>query len=76
MWVLFLVTQQDDETKPSLVKKEETDAAEPKQEPMETDEKKPEVKVEPKEEEDGASTSTSATSTAQNRKKSKTTHPL
>ncbi|XP_014839101.1 PREDICTED: CREB-binding protein-like isoform X1 [Poecilia mexicana] len=61
--------EQDDETKPSLVKKEETDAAEPKQEPMETDEKKPEVKVEPKEEEDGASNSTSAASTAQNRKK-------
>ncbi|XP_047215364.1 CREB-binding protein-like [Girardinichthys multiradiatus] len=61
--------EQDDETKPSLVKKEETDAAEPKQEPMETEEKKPEVKVEPKEEEDNASNSTSGTSTAQNRRK-------
>uniref|UniRef100_A0AAQ5Z9X6 histone acetyltransferase n=1 Tax=Amphiprion ocellaris TaxID=80972 RepID=A0AAQ5Z9X6_AMPOC len=44
--------KQDDETKPPPVKKEESDAAEPKQEPMETEEKKPEVKAEPKDEEE------------------------
>lgn len=52
-----------------MVKKEETDATEPKQEPMETEEKKAEVKAEPKEEEENGANSTSTTST-QNRKKS------
>ncbi|CAJ1075041.1 CREB binding protein b isoform X3 [Xyrichtys novacula] len=61
--------EQDDETKPPLVKKEEPDAAEPKQEPMETEEKKPEMKTEPKEEEENGANSTSASSTAQSRKK-------
>ncbi|KAM6904880.1 CREB binding protein b isoform 2-T2 [Xenentodon cancila] len=60
---------EDDETKCPLVKKEEPDAAEPKQEPMETEEKKPEVKTQPKEEDDGGTNGTSATSAAQNRKK-------
>ncbi|XP_072225493.1 CREB binding protein b isoform X4 [Leuresthes tenuis] len=60
---------EDDETKPPLVKKEEPDAAEPKQEPMETEEKKPEVKAEPKEEEEGGANSTSSTANAQNRRK-------
>lgn len=55
------------------MKKEEPDAAEPKQEPMETEEKKPEMKAEPKEEEESGANSTSATSTTQNRKKSKNT---
>ncbi|KAM9392722.1 LOW QUALITY PROTEIN: CREB binding protein b [Pholidichthys leucotaenia] len=63
------VEMEDDETKPPLVKKEEPDAAEPKQEPMETEEKKPEVKTEPKEEEESGSNSTSTTPTPQNRKK-------
>lgn len=67
--VVFI--QQDDETKPLLVKKEEPEAAEPKQEPMETEEKKPEMKAEPKEEEENGANSTSNTSTPQNRKKSK-----
>uniref|UniRef100_A0A3Q3B571 histone acetyltransferase n=1 Tax=Kryptolebias marmoratus TaxID=37003 RepID=A0A3Q3B571_KRYMA len=62
-------SEQDDETKPVLVKKEDPDAAEPKQEKMETEEKKPEVKAEPKEEEDSGANSTSSTSTAQNRRK-------
>ncbi|XP_070837820.1 CREB binding protein b isoform X5 [Chaetodon trifascialis] len=61
--------EQDDETKPPLVKKEEPDPVEPKQEPMETEEKKPEMKAEPKEEEENGANSTSATSTTQNRKK-------
>ncbi|TMS15573.1 CREB-binding protein [Larimichthys crocea] len=61
--------EQDDETKPLVVKKEEPDAVEPKHEPMETEEKKPEMKVEPKEEEESGANSTSATSTTQNRKK-------
>lgn len=52
------------------MKKEEPDAAEPKQEPMETEEKKPEVKAEPKEEEESGANNTSNTSTPQNRKKS------
>uniref|UniRef100_A0A3Q1FDS4 histone acetyltransferase n=1 Tax=Acanthochromis polyacanthus TaxID=80966 RepID=A0A3Q1FDS4_9TELE len=51
------------------IKKEESDAAEPKQEPMETEEKKPEVKAEPKDEEESGASSTSAASAAQNRKK-------
>ncbi|KAM9745928.1 CREB binding protein b isoform 2-T2 [Menidia menidia] len=62
-------TEQDDETKPPLVKKEEPDAVEPKQEPMETEEKKPEVKTEPKEEEEGGANGTSTTANTQNRKK-------
>ncbi|XP_049416437.1 CREB binding protein b isoform X7 [Epinephelus fuscoguttatus] len=61
--------EQDDETKPPLVKKEEPDAAEPKQEPMETEEKKPEMKAEPKEEEESGANTTSTTSATQNRKK-------
>lgn len=68
MVVVFM--KQNDETKPLLVKKEEPDTVEPKQESMETEEKKPEVKAEPKEEESGAN-GTSATSTTQNRKKGK-----
>lgn len=55
------------------MKKEEPDAAEPKQEPMETEEKKPEMKTEPKEEEESGANSTSTTATTQNRKKSKYT---
>ncbi|XP_057717345.1 CREB binding protein b isoform X1 [Corythoichthys intestinalis] len=43
-------TEQDDESKPPMVKQEEPDAAEPKQEPMDTEEKKPTVKTEPKDE--------------------------
>uniref|UniRef100_A0A8C7Z5H9 histone acetyltransferase n=1 Tax=Oryzias sinensis TaxID=183150 RepID=A0A8C7Z5H9_9TELE len=58
---------QDDETKPSVVKKEEPDAAKPKQEPMEAEPAiKTEVKTEPKEEEEGGANSTS---TSQNHKK-------
>lgn len=57
------------------MKKEEPDAAEPKQEPMETEEKKP-IKVEPKEEEESGANSTSTASTTQNRKKSKNTEQL
>ena len=56
-----------------MVKKEEPEAAEPKQEPMETEEKKPVIKAEPKEEDESGANSTSAASTAQNRKKSKAT---
>ncbi|KAM4598373.1 CREB binding protein b [Polymixia lowei] len=67
-----LKMEQDEDTKPPLVKKEEPDGAEPKQEPMETEEKKPEkkpeIKTEPKEEEEGGPNGTS-TSPAQNRKK-------
>ncbi|XP_024128588.1 CREB binding protein b isoform X2 [Oryzias melastigma] len=52
--------EQDDETKPSVVKKEDPDAAKPKQEPMEAEPGiKPEVKAEPKEEEEGGANSTS-----------------
>lgn len=66
---MFLFVQQDDETKPSVVKKEEPDAAKPKQEPMEAEPAiKTEVKTEPKEEEEGGANSTS---TSQNHKKSK-----
>lgn len=65
--------QQNEETKPPLVKKEEPDATEPKQEKMETEEKKPEVKTEPKEEEDGGANGSSAASAAQNRKKGEKT---
>lgn len=65
--------QQNNETKPPLVKKEEPDAVEPKQEKMETEEKKPEVKTEPKEEEDSGANGSSAASAAQNRKKGKRT---
>lgn len=65
--------QQNDETKPPLVKKEEPDAVEPKQEKMETEEKKPVVKTEPKEEEDGGANGSSAASAAQNRKKGERT---
>lgn len=69
---MLVFIQQDEETKCPLVKKEEPDAAEPKQEPMETEEKKPEVKTQPKEEEEGGTNGTSTASAAQNRKKSKT----
>uniref|UniRef100_A0A8C6KGR7 histone acetyltransferase n=1 Tax=Nothobranchius furzeri TaxID=105023 RepID=A0A8C6KGR7_NOTFU len=62
-------TPQDNETKLPLVKKEEPDAAEPKQEQMETEDKRSEVKAEPKEEEDGGANGTSTTSTTQNRRK-------
>lgn len=55
------------------MKKEEPDAAEPKQEPMETEEKKPVMKAEPKEEEESGADGKSATSTTQNRKKSENT---
>lgn len=65
---MFLFLQQDDETKPSVVKKEDPDAAKPKQEPMEAEPGiKPEVKAEPKEEEEGGANSTSTS-----HKKSKT----
>lgn len=60
--------QQDDETKPPLVK-EERDTVEPKQEMTETAEKKPEIKAEAKEEEDSGASSTTAASATQNRKK-------
>lgn len=63
--------QQNEETKPPQVKKEEPDAVEPKQEKMETEEKKPEIKTEPKEEEEGGANGSSAASAAQNRKKGK-----
>lgn len=52
-----------------MVKKEEPDTVEPKQELTETAENKPEIKVEPKEEEDSGANSTSAASATQNRKK-------
>lgn len=68
--------KQNDETKPLLVKKEEPDTVEPKQESMETEEKKPEIKAEPKEEEESGANSTSAASTTQNRKKGKNTYLL
>ncbi|XP_029015864.1 CREB binding protein b isoform X2 [Betta splendens] len=60
--------EQEDETKPLLVKKEEPDVAEPKQESMETEEKKPEMKAEAKEGEESGANGTSASSN-QNRKK-------
>lgn len=53
------------------MKKEEPDAVQPKEETIETEEKKPEIKAEPKEEEESVANSTSATSTPQNRKKSR-----
>lgn len=56
------------------MKKEEPDTVEPKQEKMEMEEKKPEIKAEPKEEEESGANTTSATS--QNRKKSKDTGPI
>lgn len=56
------------------MKKEEPDTVEPKQEKMEVDEKKPEIKAEAKEEEDSGANTTSATS--QNRKKSKDIGPI
>uniref|UniRef100_A0A7N8XP71 histone acetyltransferase n=1 Tax=Mastacembelus armatus TaxID=205130 RepID=A0A7N8XP71_9TELE len=62
-------TEQDDENKPPLVKKEEPEEPEPKHEPMETEEKKPEMKAEPKEAEESGANSTSTVSTPQNRKK-------
>jgi len=58
------------------VKKEEPDAAQPKQEPMETEEKKPEMKTEPKEEEESGANGTSTTSSPQSRKKSKNTEAI
>lgn len=53
--------------------KEETDTAEQKPEPMEVDEKKPEVKVEAKEEEESSTNgaSSQSTSPSQPRKKSR-----
>lgn len=53
--------------------KEETDTAEQKSEPMEVDEKKPEVKVEVKEEEESSTngTASQSTSPSQPRKKSR-----
>lgn len=53
--------------------KEETDTTEQKSEPMEVDEKKPEVKVEAKEEEDGGANgaASQSTSPSQPRKKSR-----
>lgn len=68
-----MLVQQNEETKPPLVKKEEPDPVEPKQEKMETEEKKPEIKTEPKEEEDGGANGSSAASAAQNRKKGEKT---
>nr|XP_057905325.1 CREB binding protein b isoform X2 [Doryrhamphus excisus] len=62
------IKEEDDDTKPSLVKKEEEDATEPKQEAMETEDKKPEIKAEPKEEGEGGANST-ATPPTQSRKK-------
>lgn len=53
--------------------KEEPGTVQPKQETMETEENKPEIKVEPKEEDESGANSTSATSTTQNRKKSEDT---
>lgn len=50
--------------------KEEPSTVEPKQETMETEENKPEIKAEPKEEDESGANSTSTTSTTQNRKKS------
>lgn len=52
--------------------KEETDGTELKQEPMEIEEKKPEIKVEPKEEEESSTngTTSQSTSPSQPRKKS------
>ncbi|XP_055773046.1 histone lysine acetyltransferase CREBBP-like isoform X2 [Salvelinus fontinalis] len=56
------------DTKPLMVKEEEPDGAEPKQETKE--EKKPEIKKEPKEEEEGGVNGTAASSSpTQNRKK-------
>ncbi|KAM4697951.1 CREB-binding protein isoform 3-T3 [Rhinophrynus dorsalis] len=56
---------------PPQLKEEVSEGAEVKQEPMEVEEKKPEVKVEPKEEEDntGNSTTSQSTSPSQPRKK-------
>lgn len=53
--------------------KEETDTTEQKSEPMEVDEKKPEVKVEAKEEEESSTngTASQSTSPSQPRKKSR-----
>lgn len=60
-----------------MVKKEDPDGAEPKQEPMETEDKKPEkkpdIKAEPKEEEESGANGTSTASPTQNRKKSEDT---
>ncbi|KAM6957345.1 CREB binding protein b isoform 2-T2 [Aplochiton taeniatus] len=58
---------EEEDTKP-LTMKEEQERCEPKQEPMEMEEKKPNVKVEPKEEEEGGANGASASPT-QNRKK-------
>lgn len=52
-----------------MVKKEEPDTVEPKQELTDTVENKPEIKTEPKEEEDSGTNGTSAASATQNRKK-------
>ncbi|XP_049329239.1 CREB-binding protein isoform X2 [Astyanax mexicanus] len=59
----------EEESKSLLVKKEEPEAPEPKQEPMETEEKKTEVKAEPKEEEEGGANSTTSSSPTQSRRK-------
>ncbi|KAK3520326.1 hypothetical protein QTP70_021365 [Hemibagrus guttatus] len=51
---------EDEAVKPIPVKKEEAENVEPKQEPMKTEEKKPEVKIEAKQEENGDGTSTTS----------------
>ena len=72
---------QDEDTKPLSVKKEEPNRLEPKQEPMDVEDRKsmedrkPGVKTEPKEEDEGGANGTVAsTSPTQNRKKSEDTH--
>ncbi|XP_058266335.1 CREB binding protein b isoform X2 [Hemibagrus wyckioides] len=51
---------EDEDVKLVPIKKEEAENVEPKQEPMKTEEKKPEVKIEAKQEENGDGTSTTS----------------
>lgn len=63
---------QNEYVKPVADKKEKTENVTPKQEPMETEEKKTEVKIEAKQEENSDATSTTLSSqTSQTFKKSK-----
>lgn len=65
-----MIPSQVEDNSGSLVKKEEAESSETKQEPMETEDKKTDIKVEPKEEEESSTAGTTSSSPSQSRRKS------